>query len=76
MWPKFDPKLPMLRYTAMVVAIYLIAHGVVTNHSRLVLFFDRWILFILGAMLLMAVIGDWLGQRRVKPEQYHLGGVR
>jgi hypothetical protein len=78
MWSKFEPKpLPTLRYTATVVAVILIYLGVINhNNSRLSPYvdFDRWMMFILAAILLMAVATDWLGQRRAKPEQYHLQG--
>jgi hypothetical protein len=80
MWSRLEPKpLPTLRYTATVVAVLLIYHAVVIHHhsqvrSRLLQYvdFDRWFLLMLAVLLLMGVFGDWLGQRRAKPEQYHL----
>jgi hypothetical protein len=70
----FDPKLPALRATAVTVAMYLFFLGVVrhSDDKRPLFLSDRWPLFIPAAMLLIAVVTDWLGQRKAKPEQYPL----
>ena len=75
MEPKFNPKLSSLRATAVIVAMYLFFLGVVhhSDDKRPLFMSDKWLLFIPAAILLIGVVTDSLGRRKVKPEQYHLG---